>query len=87
MSYKCTACGALMETDLVKFTEHTEQHIVDLVKHDHPEWVEDDGLCKKCYEYYRAEIQGSAFKTSGCAIRKRRFQSIASIIKGLFTGH
>ncbi|MEE8060127.1 MAG: hypothetical protein V3U54_06475 [Thermodesulfobacteriota bacterium] len=44
----CSLCGK--DTDSV---EHlTEQILIDLIKMDHPEWVDDDGVCTPCIEYY-----------------------------------
>ena len=48
--------------------DHTDRHIIDLVKHDHPEWVDKEGLCPQCAAYYRSEIEGSFFKDAPCAL-------------------
>ena len=65
---------------------HTEDHIVDLVKHDHPDWVESNGMCQKCLQYYEDEIKGSVFKDAACALRQRKakifFSGIAKFFKG-----
>jgi hypothetical protein len=84
MTYFCSACQQHVEGDLIHFKEHTEKHIVDLIKHDHPEWVESDGLCRKCYDYYRSEIQGSVFKDAPCALRIRKIKKFAQFIQGIF---
>jgi len=71
MQYQCGVCGQKVGGDMMVYREHTEKHIVDLVKHDHPDWVEQNGLCLKCIDYYRAELKGSVFKDAACALRIR----------------
>lgn len=73
MEYICSACRGKVG-DLVLFKEHTEQHIINLVKHDHPEWTENNGLCPRCAEYYRSEMRGSTFKDVPCALRNRKIK-------------
>ncbi len=58
MSYQCGVCGKAIEDDLKRFVQHTEGHIVDLIKKKHPDWVEKDGVCPKCFEYYKKQIRG-----------------------------
>ena len=29
-----------------------EQYLLEIIKSEHPEWVEDDGSCSRCEEYY-----------------------------------
>ena len=29
-----------------------EQYMLDIIKSEHPEWVEKDGSCTRCEEYY-----------------------------------
>ena len=84
MQYQCPVCSSKVENDLVVYTEHIDKHIVDLVKHDHPEWIENSGMCKKCYEYYKAEIQGSIFKDAPCALRIRKTKSVFEKFRQLF---
>jgi len=69
---------------LVKFQDHTDRHIVELIKHDHPNWAETDGACQKCYDYYKAEINGGIFKDAACAKRNRVLNKIFGPILGIF---
>lgn len=85
MNYRCPACGQV-SSEIPVFVDHTERHIIDLLKNDHPDWIEKDGMCKKCLEYYRAELQGSPFKDKACVLRQRKVNSIWSGIKGFFSG-
>ena len=84
MSYQCAACGEVINADLLVYVDHTEKHIVELLKHDHPEWVEKDGVCKKCLDYYRAEIHGSIFKDAPCALRIRKAKGFWGAVTGIF---
>lgn len=76
MEYTCGACGQKVSGDIILLTEHTDKHIIDLVKNDHPDWVEKSGICRKCFEYYKAEIAGSVFKDSACVLRQRKARKL-----------
>ena len=80
--YICSVCKQKIDGDVIEYKDHTDKHIVDLIKHDHPDWEEKDGLCPKCYEYYRAEITGSIFKDAPCALRNRKINKFL----GMFIG-
>jgi len=56
MTFVCPTCGKKMPRDLDLIIPHTEKHIVEAIKKEHPDWVEKDGVCKKCYEYYKRQI-------------------------------
>lgn len=60
MVYKCHVCQKNFDGDLMVFRNHIEDHIVDVVKTDFPHWVEKDGMCRKCLEYYQGQIKGKA---------------------------
>jgi hypothetical protein len=47
-----------MPRDLLIVIPHTEQHIVDEIKKKHPGWAEGNGVCKKCYEYFKTQMKG-----------------------------
>lgn len=57
--YKCGVCGHEVDRDAVVFKDHTEKHILDIIKAKNPKWIDTEGFCKKCIDYYRAQIQGS----------------------------
>ena len=84
MAYHCSVCQEEVEGDLVVLKDHTDKHIIDLLRHDHPDWVNEQGVCQKCVEYYRAEINGSIFKDAPCAIRLRKIRRIRDWFKGIF---
>ncbi len=58
MEYVCDICGEKIAGDSSQFIDHGEKHIVDFIKKKHPEWVEKNGICKKCIDYYRSQLKG-----------------------------
>ena len=44
--------------DLLVFKRHTEGHIADEIKKSHPEWAEEDGVCRKCLAHFKKAIRG-----------------------------
>ena len=45
----CKLCGK--KTDSLYHI--TEQLVLDMIRRDHPEWVQEDGVCAQCIEYYK----------------------------------
>ena len=86
MEYQCSVCKKRVAGDMIVYRDHTNRHIVDLVKHDHPEWVEGSGICKKCVEYYEQELRGSVLKDAACAIRMRKTHKFFSYFSRFFCG-
>ena len=58
--YKCPLCGQEMQRDLAVYLDHTQTHVMDQIKKQHPEWVADDGACEPCAKYYEMQISGEA---------------------------
>ena len=48
----CPVCGGSHHPEVAGLLALCEQWTIDQIKKDHPEWVEADGLCPKCLEYY-----------------------------------
>jgi len=62
-----------MVRDLALFLDHTNQHVIEEIKKTHPEWVEADGACQPCVEYYRKAMSGDThFPNIGPRGRRRR---------------
>ena len=56
------------------FLRHTDQHVIDQIKKEHPEWVAEDGVCKPCSEYYRGQLIGESPDSNiGPEGRRNRF--------------
>jgi hypothetical protein len=63
-----------MERNLVLFLNHGEQHVIDKIKEEHPEWVSEDGVCQPCAEYYRKQLSGELTNANiGPSGRRRRY--------------
>jgi len=84
MEYRCSVCELSVEGGLVALKDHTDKHVIDLIKFDHPEWITDNGVCEKCHQYYKAEIDGSIFKDAPCVKRIRLIKKIFRPIKKFF---
>ena len=56
MDFICPTCNKRMPYDVKVIIPHTEEHIVEVIKKGHPHWVEQDGICKKCYNYYKQQL-------------------------------
>lgn len=80
--YHCPLCGRTMARDLALFLDHTNLHVIDEIKKKHPEWVETDGACQPCVQYYKKAFSGSAgIINIGPEGRKRRvFQGTTLLI-------
>ena len=49
MAY-CKVCDA--EVDALE--HEAEQMVIKMIKKGHPAWIEADGACKKCIDYYKS---------------------------------
>lgn len=60
--FKCPLCGSLVPISQIRVhaieddKRFKEGMLIARIKADHPEWVETDGACPKCIEYYRATL-------------------------------
>lgn len=50
----CQLCGEPAES----LHQVAEQFVIDTIKKNNPQWVETDGSCAKCVEYYRNFDEG-----------------------------
>ena len=84
-SYRCPLCGNQMKRDLILFLDHTNQHVIDRIKQNHPEWVESDGTCKPCADYYVKQLSGAGRRGNiGPEQRqKRRIMGFAMLLVGM----
>ena len=55
--FVCPICKAELPREALIDIAHTEKHIVEAIKKSHPKWAEASGVCKKCYEYYKSQMQ------------------------------
>lgn len=54
--YLCAVCGESIERDLLTFLRHTEHHILEALKEQHPDWVEGTGRNSQLLDVYRAQL-------------------------------
>jgi len=54
--YQCPVCSEEMTRDLTTLLEHTDQHIYDVDKRSHPDWVSKDGSCDTCEDDYQQQL-------------------------------
>ena len=59
MEYKCSVCHEAVEGDLLVYVNHTEKHIMDEIKAKNPDWVEKDGICQECIDYFKNQLKGN----------------------------
>jgi hypothetical protein len=66
--FKCPICGDIvpMKELLTHATADDERFkegkVIARIKQDHPEWLEADGACPKCIEYYRRTLGAEKIK-------------------------
>lgn len=48
----CPICKKEMDKKTAEICRQAREFIIKNIKRDHPEWVEKDGACPKCVEYY-----------------------------------
>ena len=58
MDFICPTCEKAIPYDLKVIVSHTDEHIIEVIKKLKPNWKEEDGVCKKCYEYYINQLHG-----------------------------
>jgi len=80
--YQCPVCNKKTPRDLAVYIDHTNQHIVEEIKKDHPQWVSGDGTCKPCMDYYETQISGEAGSVNigPTGIRKRLYSGITLLV-------
>lgn len=49
----CPVCKKETNASMVDICTSAYKYIINRIKTDHPEWVEKDGACPRCIEYYK----------------------------------
>ena len=61
--FRCPICGDIVPMrELLTHAVEDDRRFQDgrtiaRIKQDHPEWIEADGACPKCVEYYRKIVR------------------------------
>ena len=55
---KCPLCGEAipageLQTHMEADNEEIQAVVINAIKQQHPEWVEKDGTCARCWDHYR----------------------------------
>lgn len=53
MQKKCPICNRLVEENIVNLCRDAEDWILQSIKRAHPDWIERDGTCSRCLNYYK----------------------------------
>lgn len=59
-TYRCPVCGEAMTRELLLFLAHSKEHIYEVLKKEHPEWMSPDGSWDKYGRYLQEQL------ASGC---------------------
>lgn len=84
--YQCPLCNKQMDRDLILFLDHTNQHVIDRIKQANPHWIEENGVCQPCMEYYRTQISGEAGNIGPGQRRKRIGIGILCLVISIAAG-
>ncbi len=49
----CPICGHQIKRHQLRMHMTAEKWVLDKIQQHHPEWEESDGICTRCWEYYR----------------------------------
>ncbi len=49
----CPLCGTLVPPELLELHAWAEDWVLETIREKNPSWVESDGACQKCVEYYQ----------------------------------
>ncbi len=49
----CPLCGTLVPPDLLELHAWAEDWVLETIREKNPSWVDSDGACEKCVEYYQ----------------------------------
>jgi len=52
----CPLCSDTVDKLLYRFHIDDERNILEKIKSQNPLWVEHDGACSRCVDYYHTEI-------------------------------
>ncbi|MEW6008711.1 MAG: hypothetical protein AB1629_03670 [Candidatus Omnitrophota bacterium] len=49
----CPICQKKVDASIIKACTEAEKYVIENIRRSHPEWVEKDGACPKCIDYYK----------------------------------
>jgi len=84
MEYQCSVCGQKVKGNALVYIKHTEGHIIEEIKVQHPDWEENSGLCPKCEAYYRNQLSGVTPVARKVNLRGKKYVYIFLFITFVF---
>jgi len=84
MEYRCSVCGQKVTGDTLVYIDHTEGHIFEEIKAQHPDWEEGNGLCSKCEAYYRKQLSGVTPMAHKVNLRGKKYAYLFLFISFVF---
>ena len=54
--YVCPTCGEEMPREYRIMIHHSENHIMEIIRKQHPGRVRSYGTCKRCYEEFKKQL-------------------------------
>lgn len=61
---RCQVCGDEVHEELLGLHEEAERWWLRRIRREDPEWVEEDGSCPRCLEYYGVTRRGHPEKAA-----------------------
>ena len=52
----CPLCSDRVDRLVYRFHVESESEVIHRIKTDHTDWVENDGACSRCVDYYHTEV-------------------------------
>jgi len=49
----CPVCKKETDANMIDICNSAYKYVMERIKARHPEWLEKDGACPKCVEYYK----------------------------------
>lgn len=59
VDYQCPVCGKIIKDAIPLFVDHTEGHILEIIKKNHPQWVSENGVFPPCLAYDRQQLRST----------------------------
>lgn len=53
---KCPLCGDQVDRLVYRFHVESETEVIQRIKTDHTDWIEANGACSRCVDYYHTEV-------------------------------
>ncbi len=55
-TYYCPLCQQVVQEHLRPIHETAEEWVISHIKETHPEWIESNGACPNCIQFFRSNL-------------------------------